>query len=107
MDIDAAQTPDRSESRMRWAALTGRVFEVDPLQCAECGGEMKIVAFIEARDQSELIERILKHCGLWHPPGLPRAPETVPTAGAQTAGPKTGRTGRQVPFVCIGLRKML
>jgi hypothetical protein len=33
---------------------------------------MKIIAFIEAR-QSEVIEKIRKHCNLWNPP-QPRPP---------------------------------
>ena len=33
--------------------------------CPKCGGTMKIVAFIEKRDQADVIEKILKHCKLW------------------------------------------
>jgi hypothetical protein len=44
--------------------LIKRVYEVDPLECPECGGRMKIIGFIERR-QHEVIERILRHCGLW------------------------------------------
>ena len=36
------------------------VFEIDPLECHRCGGQMKIKAFIQ--DQSE-IERLCKHLG--------------------------------------------
>ena len=46
--------------------LIKRVYEVDPLCCPHCGGEMKVVAFIEP-PQGEVIERILRHCGLWDP----------------------------------------
>ena len=45
------------------------------VRCPECGGEMKIVAFIEARDQADLIERILKHGGPWQPPASRSPPE--------------------------------
>jgi hypothetical protein len=41
------------------------VYEVDPLKCPECGGEMKFVSFIEKRDQVVIIEKILKYCNLW------------------------------------------
>ena len=34
------------------------------MSCAKCGAEMKIISFIE-RDQREVIEKILRHCGLW------------------------------------------
>jgi len=43
-----------------WAACMKRVFEIDPLECHRCGGQMKIKAFIQ--DQSE-IERLCKHLG--------------------------------------------
>ncbi len=45
-------------------ALIKEVYEIDPLSCPTCGGEMKLISFIE-RNQSEVIERILRHCGLW------------------------------------------
>ena len=35
---------------------------MDPLVCPKCGGQMKIISFIE-KDQSEVIEKILRHCG--------------------------------------------
>jgi hypothetical protein len=44
--------------------LIKQVYEVDPLFCRNCGVEMKIISFIERR-QSEVIEKILRHCGLW------------------------------------------
>ncbi len=55
-----------------WAMLIKRVYEVDPLMCARCGGEMKVVAFIEP-PRGDVIEKILRHCGLWDP-STPRAP---------------------------------
>ena len=35
---------------------------MDPLTCPKCQGRMKIIAFIE---DEEVIEKILKHLGLW------------------------------------------
>ena len=43
-------TPYR-KLRSRWAALIRKVYETDPLRCPKCQGEMKIIAFIERRDQ--------------------------------------------------------
>ena len=40
------------------------VYEVDPLSCSKCGAEMKIIVFIEER-QKVVVEKILRHCGLW------------------------------------------
>ena len=34
---------------------------------------MRIIAFIERRDQPDVVEKILKHCGLWDRPSS-RAP---------------------------------
>ena len=50
--------------KMTWAALIKCVYEVDPLECPKCGGTMKIISFIE-RHQADVIEKILRHCGLW------------------------------------------
>ncbi len=56
--------PIARAQRKRWAALIKQVYEIDPLVCPKCGAEMKIISFIE-RHQSEVIEKILKHSGLW------------------------------------------
>ena len=50
------------EQRKAWARLIQKIYEVDPLTCPKCQGSMKIIAFIE---QAEIIEKILKHLGLW------------------------------------------
>jgi hypothetical protein len=76
-----------------WAMLMKRILEIDPLSCPECGQQMKVVAFIEP-PQGEVIEKILQHCGLWHP-SAPRPPPSdggvvyVPDDdwGGQTAFP--------------------
>ncbi len=52
---------------------------MDPLACPKCGAVMEIVSFIE-RHQSEVIEKILRHCGLWEDTSTrapPSAQETV------------------------------
>ena len=48
------------------------MYEVDALACSVCGGRMKMIAFIEP-PQGEVIEKILRHCGLWWC-AAPRAP---------------------------------
>ena len=76
----AAGVMDR-QARRRWAMLIKRVYEVDPLVCPKCGGKMKMVSLIEAR-QGDVIRKILEHCGLWHAPPNPppRAPPEAPRA---------------------------
>ena len=69
------------ERRLDWAALLRRVFEFDVLRCTNCGGRMRVIAFIEDGDVSK---RILEHLGLpaQVPAALPaRAPPT-PLAGS-------------------------
>jgi hypothetical protein len=59
--------------------LIKRMYEVDALACPQCGGAMKVIAFIEP-PQGDVIEQILRGHqsgamvgGLWHP-ATPRAP---------------------------------
>ena len=40
--------------------LLAKVYEVDPLVCPKCGGEMKVIAIIEDPDE---IKHILLHLG--------------------------------------------
>ncbi len=63
----------RRRCRMRWAALIKKVYEVDPLNCPNCGGTMAVVSFI-TQSQPDVIARILEHCGLVDDPPRARAP---------------------------------
>ena len=65
-----------------WAMLIKRVYETDPLACPQCGGQMKVIAFIEP-PQGAVVEKILRGHqsvamvgGLWNP-STPRAPPAV------------------------------
>ena len=51
-------------ARGAWARLIKKVYEVDPLICQHCGGEMRFLAVIE---ETPVIERILRHVGVWNP----------------------------------------
>ena len=55
---EAKPNPSRRAANKRWAELIYRVYEVDPLTCAQCGGEMKILAFIT---EPNAINKILHH----------------------------------------------
>ena len=50
------------EFRKNWARLIQKIYEVDPLTCPKCSGEMKVISVIEDQD---VIKKILKHLGLW------------------------------------------
>ena len=52
-------SPEAKERRRRWANLLRLVFEVDPLQC-DCGGRLRFVSFVTAR-QPSVLEKILTH----------------------------------------------
>ena len=57
----AAADPAPSEVsslRRRWAELLRRVYEIDPLVCPRCGGEMRVISFIT---EPQVIRRILDH----------------------------------------------
>jgi hypothetical protein len=45
-------------ARRRWAELIRRIYEVDPLVCPRCGGQMRIIAFIT---EPRVIGKILRH----------------------------------------------
>jgi len=63
--IDEPLTEYQLKRRITWAALIKCVYEVDPLKCPNCGEEMRVISFFEAKTQADVIKRILKHCGLW------------------------------------------
>ena len=54
--------PDAAPGKnMTWAELIRRVFEVDVLECPDCGGPMRILAAIQT---PKAIRDILNHLGL-------------------------------------------
>jgi len=65
--------------RKNWARLIQKIYEVDPLTCTKCQGKMRIIAFIEDK---EVINKILKHLGLWEIKARP--PPNAPTKKNET-----------------------
>ena len=53
--------PKRSPAHYLWAVLIARIYEVFPLLCPKCGGQMRLIAFITEGTQ---IRRILDHIGV-------------------------------------------
>jgi hypothetical protein len=45
-----------------WREYIKKIWEVDPLLCPNCGGEMKIISFIT---EASVIRQILEHLNLW------------------------------------------
>jgi hypothetical protein len=77
----AARVEARSARALRrsWAQLIKRIYEVDPLLCPSCGGEMKVIAFITEHD---VVDAILRHLAKTEarsprgPPGAATLPAT-------------------------------
>ena len=80
------QPTPRPPAHYLWAALIAHIYEVFPLICPNCGGQMHIIAFITF---SADIHRILDHIGM--EPEVPRitparGPPLWDDAGAQELG---------------------
>jgi len=70
--IDVSDYQPRRLPSKKWRELIKKVWEVDPFECPRCGREMKMIALI---DDGQVIEKILRHLGLWTADALPvRAP---------------------------------
>jgi hypothetical protein len=76
--------PRRSPSK-KWRELIKKVWEADPMLCPKCSREMRIVALI---DEREVIERILRHLGLWEE-GVRLNPARAPPDGQDANLEKT------------------
>ena len=55
------------------------------MACPRCGGQLKVVAFIEP-PQGDVIEKLLRHCGLWHP----SSPQSPPAGDGEVHDPDGG-----------------
>ena len=63
--------PPKRAAHYLWAVLIARIYEVFPLLCPLCGGQMRIIAFIT---HSADIRQILEHIGVdSEPPQIPWA----------------------------------
>jgi len=52
---------DRHVPSKGWAEMIKKVYEVDPLLCPQCGGEMKVISFIK---DHKVIDKIIAHLKL-------------------------------------------
>ena len=81
----APEPPRRFPAHYLWAVLIARIYEVFPLVCPFCGGNMHILAFITEGVQ---IRRVLEHIGVdaQAPPIAPaRGPPLWDECDAQVA----------------------
>ncbi len=78
--LDVSDYKPRRIPSKTWRELIKKIWEVDPLSCPRCHHEMKIIGLIS---DPEIIERILRHLGLWKQQTAPsgrkiKAPEHGP-----------------------------
>ena len=59
--IKLSAPPRRSKAHYLWAVLIARIFEVFPLLCPLCGGQMRIIALIT---HSADVRHMLDHIGV-------------------------------------------
>ncbi|GAH18810.1 unnamed protein product, partial [marine sediment metagenome] len=59
-----------------WARLMRKIYEVDPLICPRCGGDMRIIAFIE---DYKVVKKILDYLGIYEF-GKKRSPPKINTS---------------------------
>ena len=59
--IPPTPAPPKHAAHYLWAVLIARIYEVFPLLCPMCGGQMRLIAFITEGTQ---IRRILDHIGV-------------------------------------------
>jgi DNA-directed RNA polymerase subunit RPC12/RpoP len=70
-DQEEQPNTQRSPARYLWAKLIARIYEVFPLLCLHCGGQMRLISFIN--DGAE-IRKILDHIGVESsPPKISKA----------------------------------
>ena len=61
-----------------WARLIQKIYEVDPLVCPKCQGEMRVIAFIE---DYKIVKKILDYLGIYEferkrpPPKIESSPD--------------------------------
>lgn len=101
--------PKRSPAHYLWAVLTARIYEVFPLLCQICGGQMRLIAFITNTAEAR---KILEHIGVdSQPPRItpPRGPPLWDSCDASAdevleALPDWDQTAQPEPDDCADQR---
>ncbi|MDF1555458.1 MAG: transposase [Deferrisomatales bacterium] len=60
--LDVTEHQPTKVASKTWRELIWKVWEVDPLRCPKCDGEMKVIALIE---DEAVVRKILQHLDLW------------------------------------------
>ena len=59
--LPIVEDEEKSVPSKLWAEIIRKVYEVDPLTCVQCGGTMKVIAFIT---DYAVVDRIIDHLKL-------------------------------------------
>jgi hypothetical protein len=71
---EAEPLPDRPKSS--WAACIKRIYEINPLECPICKGQMRIIAFIQDPDAISAIMKAMGIPNFRAPPAIPKYIDT-------------------------------
>jgi hypothetical protein len=95
--IEVSEPKPRRIPSKKWRELIKKVWEADPLLCPKCQKEMRIVSLI---DERAVIERILRHLGLWEQ-GVRVTPARAPpeVAGRVIPPSPIGYGGQAEPWL--------
>lgn len=85
----AEPVPPKRPAHYLWAVLIARIYEVFPLRCPNCGGQMRLIAFIT---HSVDIRQILNHIGVESDP-----PHISPARGPPLREDCDAQVGDGVP----------
>jgi len=77
-EVDTAHLPIIEEHHFvpsrGWAEMIRKVYETDPLLCPSCGGQMRVIAFIE---DHKVIDKIIRHLKLIFTAERPPPPQVI------------------------------
>ncbi len=74
--IEIQERKGTGKASSTWARLIHRIFEVNPLQCTKCGGNMRVVAFITDYQTSKSILKHIREETIRSPPLRVKTPIT-------------------------------
>jgi len=91
----AGASPSHDTSRIAWAKLLARVWEEFPLECPNCGGDIRLIAFItepgpiHATAAGRSRRTSNRRFASWRRPGWLRRREAAPPPVSPARGPPT------------------
>ena len=83
-----------------WAEMIRKVYELDPLLCPSCGGQMRIISFIE---DPKVIDKIILHLKLTFQAAQQELLVTAEESGKKGGGSFSRKNGDNTNFAaCEG-----